>query len=152
MFCLRHSASDPQVLAKAADALSAGDLVNRKVRQYGSWGLMPFAAAIGSVYPASYMRGNRETYHPMETNWPRCVMLFSLELASTTEKVLLLIKPLHTAYAAMVINIKPVPTAPKGAARQCSDTCSHAAGSQHGWARTLHRGSRGGCWASCTRA
>ena len=65
MFCLRHSASDPQVLAKAADALSAGDLVNRKVRQYGSWGLMPFAAAIGSVYPASYMRGNRETYHPM---------------------------------------------------------------------------------------
>ena len=60
-----------QVLAKAADALSAGDLVNRKVRQYGSWGLMPFAAAIGSVYPATYMRGNRETYHPMESNWPR---------------------------------------------------------------------------------
>ena len=64
-----------QVLAKAADALSAGDLVNRKVRQYGSWGLMPFAAAIGSVYPATYMRGNRETYHPMENNWPRCALL-----------------------------------------------------------------------------
>ena len=64
-----------QVLAKAADALSAGDLVNRKVRQYGSWGLMPFAAAIGSVYPAAYMRGSRETYHPMETNWPRCAAL-----------------------------------------------------------------------------
>ena len=64
-----------QVLAKAADALSAGDLVNRKVRQYGSWGLMPFAAAIGSVYPATYMRGNRETYHPMENNWPRCAGL-----------------------------------------------------------------------------
>ena len=63
------------MLAKAADALSAGDLVNRKVRQYGSWGLMPFAAAIGSVYPATYMRGNRETYHPMETNWPRCALL-----------------------------------------------------------------------------
>ena len=64
-----------QVLAKAADALSAGDLVNRKVRQYGSWGLMPFAAAIGSVYPATYMRGNRETYHPMESNWPRSAVL-----------------------------------------------------------------------------
>lgn len=63
--------SPAQVLAKAADALSAGDLVNRKVRQYGSWGLMPFAAAIGSVYPASYMRGVRETYHPMENNFPR---------------------------------------------------------------------------------
>ena len=36
---------------------------------------MPFAAAIGSVYPATYMRGNRETYHPMETNWPRCAAL-----------------------------------------------------------------------------
>lgn len=61
-----------QVLAKAADALSAGDLVNRKVRQYGSWGLMPFAAAIGSVYPATYMRGARETFSAYENNFPRC--------------------------------------------------------------------------------
>lgn len=30
--------------------------------------------------------------------------------------------------------------------------CMHAADSQPGWARTLHRGSRGGCWASCIRA
>ncbi|CAK0781580.1 hypothetical protein CVIRNUC_005412 [Coccomyxa viridis] len=67
----KDEAMHMKVLAKAADALSAGDLVNRKVRQYGSWGLMPFAAAIGSVYPATYMRGNRETYHPMESNWPR---------------------------------------------------------------------------------
>ena len=58
--------------------------MNRKVRQYGSWGLMPFAAAIGSVYPASYMRGHRETYHPMETNWPRCAALFTIKLDTSS--------------------------------------------------------------------
>ena len=30
-------------LAKASDALSAGDIVNRSIRQHGNWGLMPFA-------------------------------------------------------------------------------------------------------------
>ena len=44
-----------------------------QVRQYQSWSLMPFAVAIGTVYPAAYMRGARETFNPMEPNFPRCV-------------------------------------------------------------------------------
>ena len=33
---------------------------------------MPFAVAVGTVYPAAYMRGNRETFNPGEMNFPRC--------------------------------------------------------------------------------
>ncbi len=32
-----------QVVAKAADAISAGDTVSRRVRQYQDWSLAPFA-------------------------------------------------------------------------------------------------------------
>ncbi len=62
-----------QFIAKAADAFSAGDIVNRRVRQYQSWSLMPFAAVVGSVFPAAYMRGSRETFglFPGEMNFPR---------------------------------------------------------------------------------
>ena len=65
------------MVAKAAEALSAGDVANRSVRQYGNWGLMPFAAAMGSATPAAYMRGSRETFglYPTEPNFPRCVPL-----------------------------------------------------------------------------
>ncbi len=63
-----------QVISKAADAFSAGDIVNRRVRQFQSWSLMPFAAVVGSVFPAAYMRGSRETFglFPGEMNFPRC--------------------------------------------------------------------------------
>ena len=37
---------------------------------------MPFAAVVGSVYPAAYMRGSRETFglFPGEMNFPRCFL------------------------------------------------------------------------------
>ena len=62
------------MIAKAADAFSAGDIVNKRVRQFQSWSLMPFAAVVGSVFPAAYMRGSRETFglFPGEMNFPRC--------------------------------------------------------------------------------
>ena len=62
-----------KILSKAADAFSLGDLVNRRVRQYGNWSLMPFAAVAGSVLPATYVRGMRETFglYPNEMNFPR---------------------------------------------------------------------------------
>lgn len=71
-----------QIIAKAADAFSAGDIVNRRVRQYQSWSLMPFAAVVGSVFPAAYMRGSRETFglFPGEMNFPRYAVLLVLLL------------------------------------------------------------------------
>lgn len=61
------------VIAKAADEFSGGDLVSRSVRQYQNWSLMPFACALGTVSPASYARGSRETFglYPNEPNFPR---------------------------------------------------------------------------------
>lgn len=61
------------LVAKAADAFSMGDLVNRAVRQYQSWSLMPFAATVGSVLPAAYMRGGRESFYG-EGNFPRYII------------------------------------------------------------------------------
>jgi len=61
------------VIAKAAEGFSAGDVANRSVRQYQNWALMPFAAAMGTVMPASYSRGQREIFglFPTEMNFPR---------------------------------------------------------------------------------
>jgi Replication factor RFC1 C terminal domain len=68
MFCVQENylnhrpsmAANPvtgmQVLAKAADAFSLGDIVTKRVRLNGEWNLMPYAALVGSVYPSSYMR------------------------------------------------------------------------------------------------
>lgn len=51
-----NEATAMQVLAKAADAFSDGDVINRRVRMKQEWNLMPAAAMLGTVYPASYMR------------------------------------------------------------------------------------------------
>lgn len=64
-----------KIVAGAAEAFSQGDLVNRSVRQYQNWHLMPFAAAVGSVLPAALMRGPRETFFPGEMNFPRWARL-----------------------------------------------------------------------------
>jgi hypothetical protein len=55
-----------RTLAKAADAISIGDVVNCRVRRYGNWGLMPFGTLVGSVTPARYMAGQRVTYNEYE--------------------------------------------------------------------------------------
>ncbi|WIA10344.1 hypothetical protein OEZ85_010536 [Tetradesmus obliquus] len=60
-----------RALAKAADAISAGDVVNVSVRRYGNWGLMPFGALLGCVVPAAYMHGPRETFEMYENNFTR---------------------------------------------------------------------------------
>lgn len=62
-----------RLMAKAADLISQGDVLNRAVRQRQNWSLSPAAVVIGSVAPAAFMRGNRETFglYPGEMNFPR---------------------------------------------------------------------------------
>lgn len=55
-----------RTLAKAADAISIGDTVDRQVRRHNQWGLMPFGAMMGAVVPATYMRGSREIFNEGE--------------------------------------------------------------------------------------
>lgn len=52
-----------RVLAKAADCISAGDAFNRRVRGNAQWALMPAAGLVGTVMPAVYMRGRRESMY-----------------------------------------------------------------------------------------
>jgi replication factor C subunit 1 len=59
------------VIAKAAEAISLGDLINTKIRRYQEWNLMPISAAVGNVYPCTYVRGTRETFTPHEMNFTR---------------------------------------------------------------------------------
>jgi Replication factor RFC1 C terminal domain len=44
-----------------------------QVRQYQNWSLMPFAAVIGNVYPATYVRGNRFGFGLYPGEWLRCL-------------------------------------------------------------------------------
>jgi replication factor C subunit 1 len=85
-----------RVLAKCAEGVSAGDVASRRVRQAQAWALMPFAAALGAVYPAAYARGQRETFglYPGEPNFPR----FSAWLGqnSSSGKQRRLLGELHT--------------------------------------------------------
>ena len=164
-----------QVIAKAAEALSAGDVANRSVRQYGNWGLMPFAAAMGSVMPAAYMRGMRETFsgNSGEPNFPRRAP-GAPRLAAFAKR------GLHGVHAPVAIggrqigsrscSVSVAQSLPGGClvARQAlAEHYTHQrqrarmpfpnpgrgrAGLARGWARTARRASSGGCWASCTRA
>jgi Replication factor RFC1 C terminal domain len=56
-----------------------------QVRQYQNWGLMPFAAVIGNVYPATYIRGNRFGFGLYPGKWPgslhACVRYPSVSVA-----------------------------------------------------------------------
>ncbi|GLI64437.1 hypothetical protein VaNZ11_007707 [Volvox africanus] len=62
-----------RAIAKASDSISFGDVVNNTLRRTQNWGLMPFAAVMSSLLPATYMRGTREIFglYPTEMNFPR---------------------------------------------------------------------------------
>ena len=70
MCCVCVVSQRLRALAKAADGISLGDVVNVSVRRYGNWGLMPFGAMMGAVMPATYMSGLRETFDPHEQVGP----------------------------------------------------------------------------------
>ena len=59
---MAHSeATAMQVIAKAADAFSAGDIANRRIRTFQEWHLAPHSAVLSAVYPAAYMRCDCES-------------------------------------------------------------------------------------------
>ena len=62
-----------RLLARAADGISVGDILGRRVRVGQHWTLMPAAGAMQSVYPAAYVRGSFGALgaHPGEPNYPR---------------------------------------------------------------------------------
>ena len=90
----QNDAMRAQVLAKAADAISCGDLVSRQIRQHQNWALAPFAAVMGTVFPATYARGGREVFYAGEPNFPRFTAW--LGSFSSSNKQRRLLGELHT--------------------------------------------------------
>ena len=62
-----------RLLARAADGISVGDILGRRVRVGQHWGLLPAAGMMQSVYPAAYVRGSFGALgaYPGEPNYPR---------------------------------------------------------------------------------
>ena len=62
-----------RLLARAADGISVGDILGKRVRVGQHWGLMPAAGMMQSVYPAAYVRGHFGALgaYPGEPNYPR---------------------------------------------------------------------------------
>jgi len=52
------SVEDLEKMAKASDLIATGDILNRKIRQHGDWGLMPNFAFMSSIYPCEVIRPN----------------------------------------------------------------------------------------------
>ena len=62
-----------RLLARAADGISVGDVLGRRVRVGQAWNLLPAAGMMQSVYPAAYVRGSFGALgaFPGEQNFPR---------------------------------------------------------------------------------
>lgn len=68
-----HKDTRLRLLARAADGVSAGDVLTRRVRGGQNWSLAPAAALTGCVYPAAYVRGAFQPFglYPGEPSFTR---------------------------------------------------------------------------------
>eukprot|EP00798_Chlamydomonas_sp_ICE-L_P027941 gene27941-biopygen3368 len=53
-----------RAVAKSAEAISAGDVINTSVRRYMNWSLMPAFNTLACLVPGAYMRGGRDAFWP----------------------------------------------------------------------------------------
>ncbi|GAX74453.1 hypothetical protein CEUSTIGMA_g1902.t1 [Chlamydomonas eustigma] len=63
-----------RALAKAAESISSGDVINSALRRSNNWSLGPAALTLMGIVPATYMRGPRELLglpNGNEMNFPR---------------------------------------------------------------------------------
>ncbi|CAL4983987.1 unnamed protein product [Urochloa decumbens] len=81
-------------LARAAESIADGDLVNVQIRRYRQWQLSQAACFASSIVPAALMHGNREILEAGERNFNR----FGgwLGKYSTTNKNIRLLEDVHS--------------------------------------------------------
>ncbi|KAJ4762451.1 Replication factor C subunit 1 [Rhynchospora pubera] len=60
-----------KALARAAESISDGDIVNVQIRRYRQWQLSQASSFASSIVPAAVMHGHRETLEPGERNFNR---------------------------------------------------------------------------------
>ncbi|XP_071709614.1 replication factor C subunit 1 isoform X2 [Rutidosis leptorrhynchoides] len=59
------------LIARAADSIASGDIINVQIRRYRQWQLFQSSSLTSSVIPAALLRGQRETLEPGERNFNR---------------------------------------------------------------------------------
>ncbi|XP_065847370.1 replication factor C subunit 1 [Euphorbia lathyris] len=81
------------MLARAAESIADGDIINVQIRRYQQWQLAPSSCVASSIIPAALLHGSRETLEQGERNFNR----FGgwLGKNSTMSKNLRLLEDLH---------------------------------------------------------
>ncbi|CAJ2654799.1 unnamed protein product [Trifolium pratense] len=81
------------LIARAAESIASGDIVNVQIRRYRQWQLSQTSSVASCILPASLLHGQRETLEPGERNFNR----FGgwLGKNSTTGKNMRLMDDLH---------------------------------------------------------
>ncbi|KAJ3679192.1 hypothetical protein LUZ60_017203 [Juncus effusus] len=66
-----HGIKRLKALARAAESIADGDIVNIQIRRYRQWQLSQASSFASTIVPAALMHGNRETLEPGERNFNR---------------------------------------------------------------------------------
>ncbi|PWA92612.1 replication factor C subunit 1 [Artemisia annua] len=59
------------LLARAADSIASGDIINVQIRRYRQWQLSQSSSLTSAIIPAALLRGQREVLMPGERNFNR---------------------------------------------------------------------------------
>ncbi|XP_024987690.1 replication factor C subunit 1 [Cynara cardunculus var. scolymus] len=66
-----HGIKRMSLIARAADSIASGDIINVQIRRYRQWQLSQSSSLTSSIIPAALLRGQRETLEPGERNFNR---------------------------------------------------------------------------------
>lgn len=66
-----HGIKRMSLIARAADSIASGDIINVQIRRYRQWQLSQSSSLASSIIPAALLRGQRETLEPGERNFNR---------------------------------------------------------------------------------
>ncbi|RZC78493.1 hypothetical protein C5167_002687 [Papaver somniferum] len=59
------------MIARAAESIGSGDIVNVQIRRYQQWQLFQTSSLVSSIIPAALLHGRRETFEQGERNFNR---------------------------------------------------------------------------------
>ncbi|CAI9278885.1 unnamed protein product [Lactuca saligna] len=59
------------LIARAADSIASGDIINVQIRRYQKWQLSQSSSLVSAIIPAALLRGQRETLEQGERNFNR---------------------------------------------------------------------------------
>ncbi|KVH97442.1 AAA+ ATPase domain-containing protein, partial [Cynara cardunculus var. scolymus] len=64
-----HGIKRMSLIARAADSIASGDIINVQIRRYRQWQLSQSSSLTSSIIPAALLRGQRETLEPRPSDY-----------------------------------------------------------------------------------